>query len=63
MNDSSSSLSSTAPEVDEIDFGGDCNTNDDTLHIVEWETRVIVAINVARVDVSTNMGNIMGQAT
>ena len=62
MNDSSSSLSSTAPEVDEIDFGGDCNTNnDDTVHTVE--TRVIVAINVARVDVSTNMGNIMGQAT
>ena len=62
MNDSSSSLSSTVPEIDEIDFGGDCNTND-SVHIVEWETRVIVAINVARVDVSTNMGNIMGQAS
>lgn len=47
--------------MDEVDGMGDddeCMTP-----IAEWETRVIVAINVARVDVSTNMGNTMGQAT
>jgi len=60
LNDSSSSISSNA-DVDEVDGMGDddeCMTP-----IAEWETRVIVAINVARVDVSTNMGNTMGQAT
>ena len=28
----------------------------------EWETKVVVAFNVTRVDVTTNLGNVMGQA-
>ena len=58
MHDSSSTLST--PDIDETDCPGNTST---CPQIAEWETRVLVAINVARVDVSTNMGNIMGQAT
>lgn len=57
MNDSSSSVSD--PDVDEIDGPENVSTSP----IAEWETRVIIAVNVSRVDVSTNMGNTMGQAT
>ena len=28
----------------------------------EWETHVVLALNLSRMDVSTNMGNVMGQA-
>ena len=66
MNDSSSSISGDV-DVDEKDGrgGGDADGVGDEYMapIAEWETTVIVAVNVARVDVLTNMGNIMGQAT
>ena len=29
----------------------------------QWETNIVVAFNVSSVDVNSNMGNVMGQAT
>lgn len=29
----------------------------------QWETNIVVAFNVSSVDVYSNMGNVMGQAT
>ena len=44
--------------MDTVDGTGDTSI----LPAAEYETMVVVTFNVARVDVSTNMGNIMGQA-
>lgn len=30
--------------------------------VPEWKNRVLVTLNLSRLDVSTNMGNVMGQS-
>ena len=34
-----------------------------TSNVSQWETNIVVAFNVSSVDVYSNMGNVMGQAT
>ena len=34
-----------------------------TSNASQWETNIVVAFNVSSVDVYSNMGNVMGQAT
>ena len=46
-------------DIDETD-GGSMTSKGKPLP--EWKSRVLVTLNLSRLDVSTNMGNVMGQS-
>ncbi len=40
----------------------DGSTSSSSKQTSEWKTHVLVAVNLSRMDVATNMGNVMGHS-
>ena len=46
-------------EMDSVD-GQSSNSKEN--RVPEWQNKVLFTLNLSRLDVSTNMGNVMGQS-
>lgn len=46
-------------ENDSVD--GQSSSSDEKV-VAEWQNKVLFALNLSRLDVATNMGNVMGQS-
>ena len=46
---------------DEIDSPPSCSSTITTSPTAKWETVVVLAVSLSRLDISTNMANVMGK--